>query len=261
MKRALLIGINYIGTDNELAGCINDVRNMRAVLMNQFGYEQKNTVMLTDRTAIPATKANILEQLNKIIYLTNKDNGELFIHYSGHGSYTIDRSRDEKDGRDEMLVPMDFADKGMIIDDDLHLLLTKLNSNTKCIMIFDCCHSGTIADLPYCYKKGLLYRENRTSDIKSNIIMISGCRDDQTSADTVIGGEPAGALTGTLLNILKNSRYTVTTNTVCNLLWSLLRSSGYTQCPVLSSSREIKLEHFLCKDKQLLPPPLKTRTL
>ena len=255
MKRALLIGINYVGTENELAGCVNDVRNMRAVLMNQFGYEQKNTVMLTDKTAIPATKANILTQLDNIIQLTNRDNGELFIHYSGHGSYCADRSGDETDMRDEMIVPMDFRTSGIIVDDDLHVILTKLNSNTKCIMIFDCCHSGTIADLPFCYKKGLKYKENSTSDIKSNVVMISGCRDHQTSADTVIAGEPAGALTGTLLIILKKLKYAATFGTVCDSLWSSLKSNGYTQCPLLSSSREIQLDEYLCGDKQLLPPP------
>ena len=37
-KFALLIGINYKGTSNELNGCINDVMNMRDVLIKHFGY-------------------------------------------------------------------------------------------------------------------------------------------------------------------------------------------------------------------------------
>ena len=31
-KKALLVGINYLGTSNALAGCINDVNNVNAYL-------------------------------------------------------------------------------------------------------------------------------------------------------------------------------------------------------------------------------------
>ena len=34
-KRALLIGINYVGTNAALRGCVNDARNVRAHLINQ----------------------------------------------------------------------------------------------------------------------------------------------------------------------------------------------------------------------------------
>jgi hypothetical protein len=38
-RKALLIGINYIGTRSELRGCINDVHNVRNFLMQRAGYQ------------------------------------------------------------------------------------------------------------------------------------------------------------------------------------------------------------------------------
>ena len=35
-KIALLIGINYIGTDSELSGCINDINETKDVLINKY---------------------------------------------------------------------------------------------------------------------------------------------------------------------------------------------------------------------------------
>jgi hypothetical protein len=34
MKRALLIGINYIGTKHELGGCINDINNIEKFIID-----------------------------------------------------------------------------------------------------------------------------------------------------------------------------------------------------------------------------------
>jgi len=47
-KKALLIGINYSGTANELGGCINDVRSEMRVLTNVFGFPQENVLLLTE---------------------------------------------------------------------------------------------------------------------------------------------------------------------------------------------------------------------
>lgn len=40
-KRALLIGCNYPGTDAALKGCVNDVLNMKEVLINYKGFDEQ----------------------------------------------------------------------------------------------------------------------------------------------------------------------------------------------------------------------------
>ena len=56
-KNALLIGCNYIGTQYELSGCINDVVNIQHKLKTQYGFN--NILIMTDTTSKKPTKANI----------------------------------------------------------------------------------------------------------------------------------------------------------------------------------------------------------
>ncbi len=149
MKKALLIGVNYVGTQNELRGCINDVNNFYTLLTTFFGYEQKNIVCLTenlDRTNHP-TKQNIIDGINWL--LLNQQAGDtLTFYYSGHGSNMQDFSNDEQDGKDEVIIPLDFSQNGVIPDDWLNdNLVEKVNQSVKFYSFFDSCNSGTVLDL------------------------------------------------------------------------------------------------------------------
>ena len=72
---------------------------------------------------------------------------------AGHGTKLVDQSGDEDDGYDEALVPLDFRESGMILDDDLFdILIARLSDGVHMVSLMDCCHSGTILDLPYIFK-------------------------------------------------------------------------------------------------------------
>jgi uncharacterized caspase-like protein len=48
-KKALLIGINrYKIPGADLRGCVNDVKNMQAVLTQMYGFANKDVTVLTD---------------------------------------------------------------------------------------------------------------------------------------------------------------------------------------------------------------------
>ena len=113
-KKALLIGINYKGTSGQLNGCINDVNDIRNLLISKFKYSSSDIIVLTDDTPKKPTGINIMNELGKLVikaYHNQLD--EIWIHYSGHGSYVRDRNQDEKDGRDEVLVPIDYKKMGL----------------------------------------------------------------------------------------------------------------------------------------------------
>ena len=97
-KFALLVGINYIGTQNQLSGCINDVIMVRKYLMEKRGYLDSNIVMMRDdsnKFQIP-NRANMITQITELINKANTNNAaEIFFHFSGHGTYGVDRSREE----------------------------------------------------------------------------------------------------------------------------------------------------------------------
>ncbi|CAM0954820.1 unnamed protein product [Alopecurus aequalis] len=54
-KRAVLVGINYLGTHGELKGCINDVVRMRRCLVDRFGFDDADIRVLTN--ADPSTRS------------------------------------------------------------------------------------------------------------------------------------------------------------------------------------------------------------
>jgi hypothetical protein len=84
-RKALLIGINYFGQRGQLRGCINDVRNMSAYLVEHYGYKREDMVILTDDQQNPMsqpTKQNILRAMHWLVK-DAKPNDSLFFHYSG----------------------------------------------------------------------------------------------------------------------------------------------------------------------------------
>ena len=47
-QRAVLVGINYIGTSNQLQGCINDVYRVADILRTVYKFPSGNITILTD---------------------------------------------------------------------------------------------------------------------------------------------------------------------------------------------------------------------
>ena len=117
-KIALLMGLNYRGSSAELSGCIHDVVNTGKVLEEVYGYKSEDILYMTDDSEIKPTARNILAQLIRLSERTyQEDIKEIWVSYSGHGTYVKDVNDDEDDGKDESLVPLDYKESGMISDD------------------------------------------------------------------------------------------------------------------------------------------------
>lgn len=241
VKRALLIGINYPNTSSRLNGCINDAMAMNNLLIDAYGYNKSDICVLRDDNMngydMP-TKANILKELHKLVSLS-KQGDEVWIHYSGHGSYIRDTNRDEYDRRDEVLLPCDYSKSGVIIDDDLKKILH--NSKGLIYITLDCCHSGTGWDLPFLFRtyRNRIYRWKMGRNMNnSNIHMLSGSRDYQTAADYYNREytDAMGAFTTALIECLRFNNHNVSLfklNTDINLY---LRTKKFTQLSELTSS-------------------------
>ena len=124
-RKALLIGVNYFGTQSQLRGCINDVKNMSAFLNQRFNYAREDMVLLTDDQQNPMsqpTRANIIRAMRWLVK-DARPNDSLFFHYSGHGGQTEDLDGDEDDGYDEVIYPVDFKQAGHIVDDEMHSIM------------------------------------------------------------------------------------------------------------------------------------------
>jgi metacaspase-1 len=250
-KLALVLGINY-NDDSELKlnGCINDTVTVRNLLKSRFGYKDSDITVITDDTSVKPTRKNIEDALETLVQRVLRDNiTELFISFSGHGTYLRDTGGDEDDGKDEAIVPLDCKTKGVIKDDDLHgKYLSRLPANVNVFSLMDCCHSGTILDLEYKYNhtggafNSGTWKSQLNKKLNAKVLKISGCRDDQYSADAFIDGKYCGAMTSSLektVGVSKDCRELLLNMT------NYLKNNKFDQRPVLTSSftcnREDKL--------------------
>jgi uncharacterized caspase-like protein len=147
-RKALLIGINYFGQKGELKGCINDVNNVKQFIQSQYKFNDIRVLTDDQQSNLP-TRSNILDSFRWLVQ-DAREGDCLFLHYSGHGAHQDDKHGDEADGQDETLVPVDYQKAGMITDDDVHgALVAPLQRGVRLTAVFDCCHSGSIMDLPF----------------------------------------------------------------------------------------------------------------
>jgi hypothetical protein len=245
-KKALLMGLNYSGQSGQLNGCINDTDNLANMLINKKYFTKDEMTIMNDNESgnLYPGHSQIYYQLNELVKFANSFPGEdvlLFWSYSGHGSYQPDEDGDEEDNQDELLCPLDYETNGFISDDDIKkTIINMLPQNAKLFILIDACHTGTCIDLRYNYlMDGKTISSNNSNSLpECNVVMISGCRDDQTSSDAYIQNEYQGAMTAAFIDcfydgiiykrLLKNMR-------------SWLSFKGFDQVPQLSSGKYINL--------------------
>lgn len=292
---ALLVGINYTtNTQYRLYGCINDCLLFNELLLNNYGVPSANIVFLRDDLyrdnthRLCPTGGNILREFRDIVRRAQSGD-TVYIHFSGHGSNIRDLTGEERDGIDEFIVPVDYFTLGTVVrDDDINEILSGLARNVRVYMVFDSCHSGTIADLGFSYYAtknavggAMTFAEvieNRRDPLKAKdrIICISGCRDNQQSLDIRPNGTPNGALSIALWSALKDlGNYASLNDLMTSIYEYLLRNNYTTQQPVVSCNQSVLLNNvFFMKDKPpsttptqtvgfvstYVPPPLYYRT-
>lgn len=251
-KNALLVGINYKGTPNELYGCINDTNNIKNLLEQRFSF--KNFTFLTDETNKKPNKQNIIEGFTNL--LVNAKSGDiLFFLYSGHGTCTADLNKDELDGQDELIVPIDATSiQTCIIDDELNKIIqTNIKPGVKLFALFDSCFSGTVLDLKYNYlDNGNLNNTTINPNIvetNGDVFMISGCMDSQTSADAYVNYNgkniSSGAMTFAFLKTIEQYGTNISFKKCIESMRMLLKDNGYDQIPQLSSGKAIDINTLL----------------
>lgn len=266
-KFALLIGLDYPGTNNQLSGCVEDALRIKDYLKSSLGFIDNEITLLIDkdrRSGGPLdaskriTKKVILDEFKRIVN-TSVCGDFVFIHYSGHGTQVKSLDKDETDGKDEAIV---VNEKELITDDEFRSMLSNFKLGVKCFTLMDCCHSGSIYDLKYtirpktAYQYKLLTFLNKTavSDSKSDyefvvegpysetnadIIMLSGCRDPEVSLEC----SGKGVLTTSFLVVMKLNNNKLTRFELIKKIRTYIAKNKLSdQKPMLSSGRENNLD-------------------
>ncbi|KAJ8754809.1 hypothetical protein K2173_012733 [Erythroxylum novogranatense] len=214
-KRALLIGVSYKKWKYKLKGTINDVKNMRDMLIEHFSFRLQNILVLTEDETdqeLTPTKRNIQNSLEWLVEGC-KAGDSLVFYFSGHGLRQPDFNEDEIDGFDETILPVDFMEEGMIIDNYINsTIVWPLTEGVTLHAIIDACHSGTMLDLLHVYNvKAKKWDDNKPpSGVRKHsngglAISISACEDNQVALDTTAFSrkEMGGALTCILIDLVK----------------------------------------------------------
>src|SRR6185312_2537929 len=206
--RSLHIGLNRVDPDayggwaGELNACEADANDLAAIAEG-LGYDVHK--LLTAE----ATSSAILEELANAV--TELEDGDIFLlTYSGHGGQVPDSNGDEPDRMDETWVSFDRQ----IVDDELYAAFGTFAPGVRIAVLSDSCHSGTVLEVVLAaVQPGLVsapqakampadvcandYRARKVdydriqgrvkpfdkTDIGASVILISGCQDNQTSAD------------------------------------------------------------------------------
>jgi hypothetical protein len=203
----------------------------------------------------------------------------VLLHFSGHGSNVPDNDGDEADYRDEILCPHDLDWKNPLTDDWLRATFDKMRDGVSLTVIFDCCHSGTATravlppDAPIIPRylpspwdlvaaesgrkmrgtvRATVHGASRQARKRSDVvtadipeILVSGCRDYQTSADARIGGSFNGALTYNLVAALKEAKGKISYRDMHKRALARLKADGYDQIPQLEGRKARLDQEFL----------------
>jgi hypothetical protein len=223
---ALTLGLNsvnpkhYGGWSGELNACEADAEDMASIAKSR---KFRVTRLLTAQITKAAK--------------TLKPGDIFMLSYSGHGGQLPDINNDEPDAEDETWCLYD----GELVDDELYSLWRKFAPGVRILVFSDSCHSGTVTKLAYYRGTGSLrggavgskevkyramppdvalrtYRQNKAfydrilkakapeekrPAVKATVLLISGCQDNQLSAD----GDFNGLFTGQLLKVWKNGAF------------------------------------------------------
>ena len=233
---ALTIGLNavdpahYGGWSGELRACEADAEDMAEIAKSRLFTVKK---LLT----VAATREKVIGEITQAASLLKS--GDIFVlSYSGHGGQLPDLNGDEIDDKmDETWCLFD----GELIDDEIYNLLGKFATGVRILVFSDSCHSGTVTKLAY-YQGTIsarsatpsttdvkfrympnsivlrTYRDNKAfydrilenktlkesrEAVRASVILISGCQDNQLSAD----GNFNGLFTANLLRVWNNGEF------------------------------------------------------
>ena len=191
----------YGGNKGRLLGCKKDMQDMEKIAI----YQEFDSIQLLLNE--DATRDNVVNAITSASS-SLKSGDILFLTYSGHGTFFEDEDGDEdidseeEKAHDEAWCLYD----GFLLDDELHYFWTLFEDGVRIFMISDSCHSGTMnkdvfnENLPIeksfskdealnLYLKRKEYYDDikerasmaKDKEIKSTVLLIAGCEDDESS--------------------------------------------------------------------------------
>ncbi len=246
-KYAFLVGINEYKLDeiNNLAGCINDVNNIKEILDDDFD--------ICELTGNDATRDNIISCFRT--HLGQAKEGELaFFYFSGHGFMEISPGafiNIQQDNKHECIVCCDSyteGDEGLIYgiaDKEVKLLIKELtDKKVEVVVIYDCCHSGSgVRDFSEGKFREIVLNRDITrveesnyldgtfsvlSEDHSNVLFLAACKPRQKAKEKLFANGNQGVFTYSLLRALKKTDYKISYENLANYCYHYIKRADPT---------------------------------
>lgn len=270
--KALFVGINKYPSA-PLAGCVYDVDNVSSLAMQNYGFSSSQICILKDHEA---TTANILAKLNWLVDVNPGERVIFHFSGHGTQIPTSANNEADQLSEIICPVDFDWSKPKLITDKQLIQIFERIPAGCIFNWISDSCHSGDMTrEMPMVvpntffakiwYKlsfwKKPKYIQSRSMPVPPHMMLkigalkakgvkaaramaggvldvgfISGCKSNQTSADTEMNGQPCGALTYFLVKNLKATPHSPINDVVAAVNRDL-RAYGFTQEPQAEGAR------------------------
>lgn len=214
-----------------------DVNSFTDLLINTFGYEASHVTIMADRDGyIEPTHDKMLYHM-ELLVSSAAPGDHLVFYFSGHGSQLGNGPgiEYELDHMDEAIWPSDVSlgetgtnenpFGGMIVDDVIRekLVIPAVTNGAQIVIIFDCCHSGTAADLDSTRpppRTSALYPGAFDGD-NSLAVSWAASGDSQIA----LGGPDSGFFTGALVPVLQHADPTTSHKAILDLVTTDMQSA------------------------------------
>lgn len=232
-KRALMVGIsNYRSNGYKVWNNIHGAEDV-ALLKPEL---EKKGFKVQAVTNEEATRQGIIRALDAFIVAT-KSGDTVYLHFSCHGQPVEDglngMAKDEKDGWDESIVPIDagkaystaYKGEKHITDDELNAHISKLRQKIgptgMLYVAMDACHAGTMSRKGLetvrgtnegLAKNGIKYNPSKEtvkhypvakSKDMSPVLFLEACQSRERNTEIRISGKEYGALSYNIWQALK----------------------------------------------------------
>lgn len=256
--RVMAVGMNYTDCRTDGIGVLTGITDSDNFIgmceeagIDDITYLTDQNYLFNAARGTAPTKECVLATIADVGARCSGEDMFIFF-YAGHGDNVEDLDGDEDDGKDEAFVLMDAFGNGnedtYLVDDEFSdALVDSFPPGCRILIVTDCCHSGTIADLD---------NERKYGD--RPVVHIAGTQDHQEAADTGTGGAATTAMIETIreLEMGKGAgKYTI--KQVFQNMQKWLITRGYTaSARVDPDLQNITLNWTAAADPGKMPWPI-----
>ncbi len=252
-KRALCVGIDTYSNPHvpPLHGCVQDARNVAQTLKERFGFGNADVKELHNQQA---TKETIVRSIDWMRSLS-RPGDHVCLYIAAHGSHFPDRSGNEADGLDELIVTHDLNWRYTLWrDDEIAEQLARFPATVSVVCIFDMSHavfppsSGRCVvppmDVPpmvWARSRNLTLKSrlrNRRPDDLPGILFLSACGENEVATETTgLGGAFTYALNLALAQSPGASWHAIHAQVV-----QMLQGNGVRQVPQIHGAASMQTQ-------------------